>query len=501
MLLIPNTLFTEYDAHLNKMKIPMARFTEYKKWLRYYLDFCDKYPAPDAKSGRIRLFCEKLKEKKQSVAQRERAAHAVSLYFEMLNHRGASSQDGNSGPVKEAASPAERVQSENDLAPKSDEEANNHNAIENDGSAASRREQLISQPTQESYFVSDESPRYSTDATRRSQFIEAGYQERSVSPEWDKALENMAAEIKVRHYSRKTLQTYATWTRNFQKFLKNKVPAELSTEDVKEYLTFLAVKCKVAASTQNQAFNSLLFFYRHGLKSEFGELRGVPRAKKSLYIPTVLSRAEIDAILKQLSYPHNLVVKMLFGCGLRLFECLQLRVRDFNFDAGMLTVHGKGKKDRAVPLPASIIQELQAQIRVVGELHEQDLAAGYDGVFLDDAVEKKYPNAPKEFIHQWFFPMKYLTVAGENSERRRYHLHESDFQEALYYAVRKAKIPKKVTSHIFRHSFATHLLQAGYDIRVIQQLLGHSSLKTTMIYTHCVPVRTIKEPKSPLDFD
>ena len=204
--------------------------------------------------------------------------------------------------------------------------------------------------------------------------------------------------------------------------------------------------------------------------------------------------------MKELSYPYNLVVKVLFGCGLRLFEGLQLRVRDFNFDAGVLTVHGKGKKDRTVPLPEAILAELKDQMKVVAELHNQDLAAGYDGVFLDDAVETKYPKAPKEFIHQWFFPMRTLTVETESGERRRYHLHESDLQRALYHAVRKAKIPKKVTSHIFRHSFATHLLQAGYDIRVIQTMLGHSSLKTTMIYTHCVPVRTVKEPKSPLDF-
>ena len=229
-------------------------------------------------------------------------------------------------------------------------------------------------------------------------------------------------------------------------------------------------------------------------------MHDVPRAKKSSYIPVVLSRPEIDAILAQLSYPVNLVVKLLFGCGLRQFECLQLRVRDFNFDARVLTIHGKGKKDRTVPIPETMLLELQSQIKVVGELHDRDLAAGYDGVFLDDAVEKKYPKAPKEFVHQWFFPQKGLTLAAETGESRRWHLHESELQEALYPAVRKAKIPKRVTSHTFRHSFATHLLQAGYDIRVIQNLLGHSSLKTTMIYTHCVPVRTIKEPKSPLDF-
>jgi integron integrase len=250
---------------------------------------------------------------------------------------------------------------------------------------------------------------------------------------------------------------------------------------------------------QNQVFNSLLFLFRHGLKREFGELRGVPRAKKSLYIPMVLSREEIDSIITNLYYPYSLVVKLLFGCGLRQFECLQLRVRDFNFDAGVLTIHGKGKKDRTLPLPEAIVPELKSQIGKVEKLHEKDLAAGYNGVFLDDAVEKKYPKAPKEFIHQWFFPQRSLTAIEESGELRRYHIHETQLSKALYKAVRKAKIPKRVTSHTFRHSFATHLLQAGYDIRLIQKLLGHAFLKTTMIYTHCVPVRTVKEPKSPLD--
>ena len=463
MIPVPHSVMHEYVSILRSCEIPPENFDHYKKWLRYFYDFYSKYLDTDDNPEKVRRFLEKLRSKKQTLEQCQQAAHAISLYFEIQNmeKRQVKSVDE---PKKEQT-PIVELQSS---------------------------PLLLSGEAVPTALI----PVFKH---RQSQYVEAGYQEKSDSPEWDSALEAMATEIKVRHYSRKTLQTYANWSRNFQRFLKNKQPAALATEDVKDYLAYLAVKCKVAASTQNQAFNSLLFFFRHGLKREFGELKGVPRAKKSLYIPAVLSREEIDAILKELSYPYNLVVKVLFGCGLRLFEGLQLRVRDFNLDVNILTVHGKGKKDRTVPLPESILPELKAQMKVISERHGRDLTEGYDGVFLDDAVEAKYPKAPKELINQWFFPMRTLTVA-ENGERRRYHLHESDLQRSLYYAVRKAKIPKKVTSHIFRHSFATHLLQAGYDIRVIQTLLGHSSLKTTMIYTHCVPVRTIKEPKSPLDF-
>lgn len=454
MLPLAADLVKSYDALLQQREIPVAHHPYYKKWLRYFLDFCAKYPSGQGNADQIQLFLEKLRSRNQTSFQCRQAAHAASLYFE-LSHIASIK------PSQE--------------------------------SAAQEKTTALGGSSAESGIAAASAP------LRRSQFHLAGYQEQSDSPAWDTVLATMAGEIKVRHYSRKTLITYAKWSRHFQRFLKNKPPQELSTEDVKAYLTHLAVQCKVAASTQNQAFNSLLFLFRHGLKREFGELRDVPRAKKSLYVPVVLSRPEIDAILAQLSYPFDLVVKLLFGCGLRQFECLQLRVRDFNFDVGILTIHGKGKKDRTVPLPVSLLPELRNQMQMIAELYECDLASGYDGVFLDDAVEKKYPKAPKELIHQWFFPQKNLTLVQESGQRRRWHLHESELQEALYPAVRKARIPKRVTSHTFRHSFATHLLQANYDIRTIQKLLGHSSLKTTMIYTHCVPVRTIQQPMSPLD--
>lgn len=451
MLAVPGSIMSAYVTTLKVQEIPVAQVAYYQKWLRYFYDFSASLHDLSCSAEQLKaMFVEKLRSKNQSDLQCRQAAHAVALYHAL---------------TKPVASTGSCDIQQNNLC---HEEVNRTSKV-----CAYRKRPVMYNP--------------------------AGYEEKSESPEWDEALSKLAAEIKVRHYSRKTLKTYANWSRQFQRFLKNKPPEDLSSVDVKEYLTFLAVKCKVAASTQNQAFNALLFLYRHALKQDFGRHTDIPRAKKSFYIPSVLSTAEIDAILAQLSHPYRLIVSLLFGCGLRKFEGLQLRVRDFNFEAGVLTVHGKGNKDRSVPLPQTIMTELRDQIAAVDALHKQDLADGYDGVFLDDAVEKKYPNAPKEFIHQWFFPQSSLTFVEETCQNRRYHLHESLLEEALYVAVRKAKIPKKVTAHTFRHSFATHLLQANYDIRVIQKLLGHSSLKTTMIYTHCVPVRTVKEPKSPLD--
>jgi integron integrase len=274
----------------------------------------------------------------------------------------------------------------------------------------------------------------------------------------------------------------------------------LTVDDVKAFLTQLAVVDKVSASTQNQAFNALLFFFRQVLKQEFGSISGVVRAKRRRYIPVVLSRAEIDAILERLDPTIRLVVKLMYGCGLRISECLELRVLCFNLDEGVLTVHdGKGKKDRTVPLPKVCYPEIRQHLENLKALHREDLKQGYAGVFLAEQLEKKYQSAPRQFIWQWFFPAKRLTRVSETRELRRYHLQGSYVHRAIKDALAQLVITKRVTPHTFRHSFASHLLQAGIDIRTIQELLGHSDVKTTMIYTHTIKSLTAREATSPLD--
>ena len=433
-----------------------------------------KYPPPDIKSEQVRLFIEKMRSKGKAGKDLHHAAHALSLFFSLQSRR------------KQVALPAER-----------EREAFSAGPV--DGQKWSTGENRPLERTTGGDIA--QAVRASPANRPGRKYDEWWCLKKTKSPEWDAIIEKLAGEIKTRHYSRKTLKAYADWSRKFQIYLKNKPPDGLSAEDVKVYLTYLAVTCRVSASTQNQAFNALLFLFRHILKKDFGDHKDVPRAKRSTYIPMVLTRKEVDTVLVHLSQPYDLVVKLLYGCGLRLFECLKLRVQNFNFDEGVLTVmDGKGKKTRTVPIPQSIMQELLAQLERVKEAHDGDLKAGYTGVFLDDSLEKKYRNASKDFIWQWFFPQQTLTFIAETKELRRFHLSDKDVQPPLYAAVRKARLTKRVTSHTFRHSFATHLLQANYDIRTIQTLLGHADVRTTMIYTHCVPSKTMKEIKSPLDF-
>jgi integron integrase len=487
---VPYDIWTQYEAFLKAKVKNVSQHENLKKWFLYFWDFLAKYRPPDSRSEQVRLFIEKLQNKGQTQVQQKQAAHAVSLYFQMHDAETKTAttstasyypaaKKGDPLPVPEAATTPSTPENHNSPYPPL--------ILRGGGEAGG-------------VTIKEKYSGFSKNG-QDSHYSEWRCLEKSGSPAWDKVISDLSNEIKTRHYSRKTLKAYADWIRKFQGFLNDKLPEELSETDVKAYLTYLAVKCKVAASTQNQAFNSLLFMFRHILKKDFGDHKDVPRAKKSKYIPVVLSRREIDVVFKHLSYPYDLVVKLLYGCGLRLFECLKLRVQNFNFDEGILSIQdGKGKKSRTVPIPQTITPELLDQLETVRKLHDTDLKAGYSGAFLDDLLEKKYPKAAKDFIWQWFFPQQSLTPVPAKKELRRYHLHESNVQEALYEAVRRARLTKRVTAHTFRHSFATHLLQANYDIRTIQTLLGHSDVRTTMIYTHCIPSRTLKEAKSPLDF-
>ncbi|MDH4101089.1 MAG: phage integrase N-terminal SAM-like domain-containing protein, partial [Nitrospirota bacterium] len=367
MLPIPETILKSFDAILEKKSVPPGLRQDYRKWLRFFLDFRAKYRPPDSRSEQVRLFSEKLKSKGQTPQQLKQAAQAVSLFFAVQ--------------PKERPAPGTGVKEE-----------------KTDGPALRQAAKM------------------SADRPGR-RYDELRFREQTASPEWDAAIEKLEAEITMRHYSRKTLISYADWSRKFQHYLKDKPPADLSPEDVKAYLTHLAVNRKVAASTQNQAFNAILFLFRHILKKDFGDQTDVPRAKRSRYMPVVLSRKEIEAVLGHLSHPCDLVVKLLYGCGLRLFECLKLRVQNFNFDEGMLTIQdGKGKKSRTVPIPQAIMPELTEQIERITRLHDEDIAAGYAGVFLDGALESKYRNAGREFIWQWFFPQESLTKVRGTGE-------------------------------------------------------------------------------------
>jgi integron integrase len=481
---VPVPILKSFEAILEKRGVLPTDRADYRKWLRYFLDFCAKYPVPEAPSDRVRCFIDRLREKKKTPLQQNQAAQAVSLYFEMPGKGEIETADSNTGSGSESETDPKTTP-----IPKPEQ-------VQERSLSLPQAIPLPDRTHGEAKTGSFIAPAHRQPWRR----WEDGYAVTSASPEWDTVIAELAAEIKTRRYSRKTLKTYAHWSRQFQGFLNNKPPKSLSSKDVKDYLSYLAVQCRVSASTQNQAFHALLFLFRHALGQDFGDYRDIPRAKHSRTIPVVLTRKEIEGVLKHLQYPHDLVVKLLYGCGLRLFECLQLRVKDFNFEARILTVHGKGKKDRTVPLPETLVPELTSQLELVKKIHDQDLAVGYTGVFLDDRIEEEYPSAARDFVWQWFFPQKTLTQVSTAQELRRYHLHETHVQGALYEAVRRARLTKRVTSHTFRHSFAAHLLQANYDIRTIQELLGHSDLKTTMIYTHCMPGRTVKEARSPLDF-
>lgn len=300
-----------------------------------------------------------------------------------------------------------------------------------------------------------------------------------------KLLEQVARACRARQYSARTAEAYAGWVRRYVLYHGRRHPAELGGDHVAAFLSHLANDGGVATATQSQAASALLFLYREVLGLEVDVPPGIARPHRTRRVPVVLTRGEVAAVLAELSGTKRLVAALMYGSGLRLMEALQLRIKDVDLTRREITVrHGKGGSDRITMLPAALVPELKRQMAKVRQQHEKDTARGAGAVVLPTALARKMPGAARQYGWQWLFPAGREHTDPTTGERRRHHLHESAVQRAVTDAVRSSRIGKRATCHTFRHSFATHLLDSGYDIRTVQELLGHRNVKTTMIYTH-----------------
>jgi integron integrase len=323
-------------------------------------------------------------------------------------------------------------------------------------------------------------------------------------PDISQVIQEMRKAIRIKHYAYSTERTYIDWAKRFFDYtlkLKKKdiTSSGLDSSDVRDYLSYLDMKRYVSSSTQNQAFNALLFLFRDILKITIDDLSQTVRAKRGQRLPVVLSVEEVKEIFKHVEGTDLLILQLLYGSGLRLMELARLRVKDIDFSASLVLVRNtKGDKDRATVLPESVTASLCSHLEKVKVMHNKDLASGYGEVFLPDALERKYPNAAREWYWQYVFPSSKLSVDPRSGKIRRHHINEKTVQNAVREAVKKAGIAKHASVHTLRHSFATHLLMNGVNIREIQNLLGHKHLETTMIYTHVIR-DMVSIPKSPLD--
>lgn len=314
-----------------------------------------------------------------------------------------------------------------------------------------------------------------------------------------KLLDRLRTTIRARHYSRSTEKAYVSWVRRFIFFHGKRHPREMGEEEVTAFLNHLATKANVSASTQNQALSALLFLYRYVLKVELEWLDGIVRAKRPLLLPVVFTREEALTLLGKMRGTPRLMAALMYGSGLRLMECCRLRVKDLDWGRWKIPVHdGKGRKDRETMLPTRLEKSLRAQLNYVQRQHDKDLSRGGGYVALPYALARKYPHAATSLSWQWVFPATRTYDDRDTGELRRHHLHQTVVQRAVKEAIRAAEINKFAGCHTFRHSFATHLLEKGYDIRTIQELLGHKDVSTTMIYTHVLN-RGAFGVRSPLD--
>ena len=306
-------------------------------------------------------------------------------------------------------------------------------------------------------------------------------------------------EIRLRHYSIRTKEAYVQWIRRFIVFHGKRHPLEMGGAEMAAFLTHLAVEGKVAAATQNQALNALVFLYREVSKRKVEDLGDLVRAKKPRRLPVVLTPSEVSSVLSRLTGVHRLVAGLMYGAGLRLLESTRMRVKDVDFARREIIVRdGKGRRDRVTVLPQRATEALSAQLVVARALHHADLAEGYGSVYLPDALARKYPHADRDWRWQYVFPADTRSRDARSGAVRRHHLSETAVQRAVKKAVRESGVAKAASCHSFRHSFATHLLENAYDIRTVQELLGHRSANTTMIYTHVLN-RGGRAVRSPLD--
>lgn len=310
---------------------------------------------------------------------------------------------------------------------------------------------------------------------------------------------NYRAVLAANHYSPRTQEAYVQWVLRFERYFQDTPPIKLGEAGINAFLSHLATDVEVSASTQNQALAALLFLFRNVLEVPVGDLGNVIRAKKPIRLPVVLSREEVRRILTHLSGEKHLAAALLYGTGMRLSECLNLRIQDIDFTRNTITVRsGKGAKDRITMLPSTLKEDLAEHIAHVKTIHDKDIAEGWGAVPLPGAIDKKYPRASKEWNWQWVFPQERRWIDPISKVQGRFHMDESIIQRAVYEAVLASGIPKRASCHTFRHSFATHLLESGYDIRTVQELLGHSDVKTTQIYTHVLN-RGPSAVRSPMD--
>ncbi len=316
-----------------------------------------------------------------------------------------------------------------------------------------------------------------------------------------KLLDIVREKIRFKHYSMRTEQSYVGWIKRYILFHNKRHPKEMGKVEIEQFLTWLAVKQKVSPATQNQAFSAILFLYKEILGFDMSEWNiQALRAKERKHIPQVLTKDEVKKVIDNLTGSYQLIVYLMYGCGLRMSEGLNIRIKDIDFGFDKVYIwDSKSLKDRTVPLPQAIKQRLKAQVEYVENLHAKDRADGYGSVYMPYAMERKYPNAKYETKWQFLFPMRNVSKDPRSDTIRRHHVHEKTLGRNIKQAAQKAQIHKRVSSHIFRHSYATHLLQSGIDLRSIQELLGHKSVETTMIYTHVVAEMNKGRVVSPLD--